>query len=227
MTPLLETLAATVRYPRSGTALDGVSLQVAPGETLGVVGESGAGKSTLAAAVLGLVPLAAGSVRFDGGELPPLGTRARRALSGQLQAVFQDPYSSLNPARTILQTLAEPLLVQRSAGRSEVLENAHAMLLRVGLEPDAAGRRPAAFSGGQRQRIAIARALMCSPRLVICDEPVSALDASVQAQVLNLLAGLQAERGLSYLFISHDRDVVDHMADRVAVLRSGRVVEAG
>ena len=208
-------------------AVDGVSLQIGTGETLGLVGESGSGKSTLGRAILGLAPVASGSVHFDGKDITAAGQRERRVLSSRMQVVFQDPYSSLNPTRTIGQTLAEPLLVHRRLDRAGTTAAVHAMLDRVGMPADTAERYPSQFSGGQRQRIAIARALMLSPDLVICDEPVSALDLSIQAQVMNLLGELQRELRLSYLFIAHDLAVVRHLSHRVMVLYRGQVMETG
>ena len=208
-------------------AVDGVSLEIAAGETLGLVGESGSGKSTLGRAILGLTPAAAGSVHFQGDDITRAGRRERRALSSRMQVVFQDPYSSLNPTRTIGQTLAEPLMVHRRLDRAETGEQVRAMLERVGMPKDTAHRYPGQFSGGQRQRIAIARALMLAPDLVICDEPVSALDLSIQAQVMNLLAELQRELRLSYLFIAHDLAVVRHLSHQLVVLYRGQVMETG
>ncbi|MFK0113020.1 ABC transporter ATP-binding protein [Streptomyces sp. NPDC091217] len=208
-------------------AVDQVSFDIRPGETVGLVGESGSGKSTIARAILGLAPVTAGTVAFDGRDITRAGFAERRRLSADLQAVFQDPTSSLNPSRTIGSTLAEPLLAQGVRGRDEINRRVGEMLERVGLSPEAAARHPARFSGGQRQRIGIARALMTAPRLVICDEVVSALDLSVQAQVLNLLRELQRDQRLSYLFISHDLEVVRHLCDRVLVLYRGRLVETG
>jgi ABC-type glutathione transport system ATPase component len=207
------------------TAVDGVTFELDERRTLGLVGESGSGKSTIGRAILGLVPAALGTIAFDGEDITRATSARRRELSAELQVVFQDPFSSLNPSRTIGWSLAEPLRVHRRAADPE--GEVAAMLERVGLRPDAATRYPAQFSGGQRQRVAIARALMVRPRLVICDEAVSALDLSVQAQVLNLLQDLQEELGMSYLFISHDLDVVRHVADEVVVLRQGRIVETG
>ncbi|MEN3280961.1 MAG: hypothetical protein V7607_2101 [Solirubrobacteraceae bacterium] len=230
--PLLDVRGLAVEYPRGRRsaavrALDGIDLQVRRGETLAVVGESGSGKSSLANAILGLAPITAGSVILDGEEITAASARRRRALSATLQCVFQDPYGSLNPSRTIAQTLVEPLLVHEQLDRHEREARVAAALERVGLDPAAADRLPGRFSGGQRQRIAIARALMLAPALVICDEPTSALDLSVQAQVLNLLADLQQRTGVSYLFVSHDLGVVRRVADRVAVLRHGAIVESG
>jgi ABC-type glutathione transport system ATPase component len=229
---LLNVRGLTVRYHRGRrqpplTALREVSLAIAAGETVALVGESGSGKSTLGNAVLGLVPAAAGTITFDGADITRVGPRIRRALTRDIQAVFQDPYGSLNPVRTIRQTLAEPLLAHERLDGQATDARVRAALQRVGLSGDAAGLYPRQFSGGQRQRIAIARALMLSPRLIICDEPVSALDLSVQAQVLNLLRTLQRDLGLSYLFVTHDLAIVPHVAHRVVVLHRGRVVETG
>ncbi|GAA0666596.1 ATP-binding cassette domain-containing protein [Kitasatospora atroaurantiaca] len=208
-------------------AVDGVSLTIGQGETVGLVGESGSGKSTIGRVVLGLSPVHSGQVLFDGADITRAGARTRRTLSSSLQVVFQDPYSSLNPARTIGQTLAEPLLVHEKLDRRQTAARIAAMLERVGMPADTANRYPGQFSGGQRQRIAIARALMLSPRLVICDEPVSALDLSIQAQVMNLLADLQRELSLSYLFIAHDLPVVRHLSQRIVVLYRGQIMESG
>jgi oligopeptide/dipeptide ABC transporter ATP-binding protein len=231
-TPLLAVHDLTVEFATGRRrppfrALDDVSVEVGLGETVGVVGESGSGKTTLGRAILGLAPIAAGRVEFDGEDITEADSNCRRALSAELQVVFQDPYSSFNPTRTIGQTLAETIGVHLDLSREETSDRIGAMLERVGLPRDAAARYPSHFSGGQRQRIAIARGLMVEPRLLICDEPVSALDLSVQAQVLNLLRGLQAELGLSYLFIAHDLDVVRHLSDRILVLYRGQVMEAG
>ncbi|GAA3941996.1 ATP-binding cassette domain-containing protein [Actinomadura viridis] len=229
--PLLEVRDVSVDYGRGrGTvrALDRVGFDVGRGETVALVGESGSGKSTVARAILGLTPLAAGSVRFDGREIAGLRFKERRRLYRDVQIVFQDPYGSLNPARTIGRTLAEPLeAFTRGGDRKMIAARVAEMLERVHLPADAADRLPREFSGGQRQRIAIARALMPSPRLVICDEAVSALDLSMQAQIINLLRELQASSGLSYLFISHDLEVVRQMSDRVVVLYRGSVMESG
>jgi peptide/nickel transport system ATP-binding protein len=229
---LLSVQQLSVAYGRRGRdasspALKDISLDIAPGETLGVVGESGSGKSTLANAILGLVPIRSGRVFFQGEEITAASTRRRRQLSQHLQVVFQDPYSSLNPSRTIGQTLVEPLLVHRRLSRIQLAEEVSNALTRVGLPTELADRYPPQFSGGQRQRIAIARALMLSPKLIICDEAVSALDLSIQAQILNLLAELQRDLSLSYLFISHDLDVVRHVAHRLTVLYEGEIVESG
>ncbi|RYF49324.1 MAG: ABC transporter ATP-binding protein [Comamonadaceae bacterium] len=208
-------------------AVNDVSLSLKPRETLGIVGESGSGKTTLGRAVLGLTPVTSGSIVFEGVDITRASYKQRRALSSRLQVVFQDPYSSLNPTRTIGQTLAESLRHHSGLRREEVAERVGSMLERVGLPAQAAERFPGRFSGGQRQRIAIARALMSQPRLVICDEAVSALDLSVQAQILNLLRELQDDFDLSYLFIAHDLDVVRFLSDRILVMHQGREIEQG
>ncbi|WP_051338241.1 ABC transporter ATP-binding protein [Streptomyces flavidovirens] len=208
-------------------AVNKVSLNIAPGETVGLVGESGSGKSTIGRAVLGLNPVHSGRIHFEGRDITRASARTRRGLSARLQVVFQDPYSSLNPARTIGQTLAEPLLAHSRTDERPIGQRVAAMLERVGMPADTADRYPGQFSGGQRQRIAIARALMPEPRLVICDEPVSALDLSIQAQVMNLLADLQRDLDLSYLFIAHDLPVVSHLSHRIVVLYRGQVMETG
>ncbi|GGA68767.1 ABC transporter ATP-binding protein [Pseudoclavibacter endophyticus] len=220
----------TVDYGRGRRrfrAVDDVSLHIGRGETLGLVGESGSGKSTIGRAILGLVKLAEGRIQYGGRDLGAMGRRERRTLGNRLQVIFQDPYSSLDPTKTIGYTLAEPVRLHERASKTEVRRRVHEMLARVGLPDSAAERYPSQFSGGQRQRIAIARALMCRPELVVCDEPVSALDLSIQAEVMNLVAEMQRELRLSVLFISHDLSVVRHVSDRIAVLRRGQVVEEG
>lgn len=207
-------------------AVDQASFTIAPRETLGLVGESGSGKSTIGRAILGLTPAAEGTMQLGDTDISHLRPKEQRRLSVRLQAVFQDPYSSLNPARTIGQTLAESLRGQHTSP-NQTRERVRLLLTRVGLPPEAAERYPRQFSGGQRQRIAIARALMVQPELVICDEAVSALDLSVQAQVLNLLRDLQQDFNVSYLFISHDLAVVQHVAHRIIVMYRGRIVESG
>jgi oligopeptide/dipeptide ABC transporter ATP-binding protein len=228
-TALLEVQDLEVSYKQRGLgnvvrAVDGVSLTIQANETVGVIGESGSGKSTLGRAVLGLTPDATGKMSLDG---IPLTAASRRQRIGQIQAVFQDPYSCLNPARTIGMSLVEPLRALPGYNREAADARAIELLSRVGIGADAMSAYPARFSGGQRQRIAIARAVIASPRLIICDEAVSALDLSVQAQVLNLLRELQGEFGLSLLFITHDVAVVRYLANRLYVLYGGRVMESG
>lgn len=208
-------------------AVDDVSLSIQPGRTMGLIGESGSGKSTLANAVLGLAPIQSGTVSLAGRDITRLGATQRRKLGRSLQAVFQDPNSSLNPSWTIGRSLAEPMVAQGLGSRNEIGRRAAQLLEDVGMDPDAAERFPRQFSGGQRQRISIARALMTSPELVICDESVSALDLSVQAQILNLLADMQAKTGLAYLFISHNMSVVRHVCHDITVLYRGQVMESG
>ncbi len=209
-------------------AVDGVNFEVARGETLAVVGESGCGKSTLGRLLLRLIEPSEGQVIFEGRDLAALPARELRAMRARAQMVFQDPYGSLSPRRTVAQIVAEPLEVfgdglDRRALRDRVAE----LLVQVGLPPSAMDRHPRSFSGGQRQRIGIARAIAAGPSFIVADEPVSALDVSVQAQIINLLQDLQESRGFSYLFIAHDLAVVRHIADRVAVMYLGRIVEIG
>ena len=215
-----DTAAGTVR------AVNGVSLELATGETLGLVGESGCGKSTLGKAILKLVPVAEGAVIVDGVDLAPLQGKALAAMRRTVQMIFQDPYGSLNPRSTVGRSVAQPLVVAGWA-RAAIAERVDTLLRWVGLPAEAKGRYPHEFSGGQRQRIGIARALALNPKLIVCDEPVSALDVSVRAQVINLLEDLKGEFGVSYLFISHDLSVVEHIADRVAVMYLGTLVEVG
>ncbi len=232
-TNMLEVDNLVVVHHKNGhafRAVDGISLAVAKGETLGLIGESGCGKSTLARTIMGLYRPAAGRILFDGGDIGQRKwgrRRNARAITRRLQMIFQDPQQSLNPRSRVGRIVEEPLLVHGVKGREERRARVRALLEKVGLRADAGERLPHEFSGGQRQRIGIARALALTPDLVICDEPVSALDLSVQAQVLNLLADLQDELKLSYLFISHDLAVVRHMASRVVVMYLGRVVESG
>jgi peptide/nickel transport system ATP-binding protein/oligopeptide transport system ATP-binding protein len=206
-------------------AVDGVSFTVQAGETLALVGESGCGKSTLGRLVLRLIEATAGHVRFEGRDVFALGARDLRKFRRNAQLVFQDPYASLNPRMTIDQILGEVLALHEVVPRAQRGERTAELLRLVGLEPRFARRYPHEFSGGQRQRIAIARALAAEPKLIVCDEPVSALDASIRSQVLNLLRDLQERLGLTYIFISHDLAVVKHIADRVAVMNFGVIVE--
>ncbi|MET9433250.1 ATP-binding cassette domain-containing protein [Streptomyces sp. NPDC006551] len=211
------------RAPRTDV-LHGVDLDIRPGETLGLVGESGSGKTTIGRAILGLVPVTSGSVTFAGERIDTATTARRRALSRDLQVIFQDPYTSLNPSMTIGDTLTEPLLGQGMNSR-DARARVGDLLNRVHLPTDAGSRLPREFSGGQRQRVAIARALALRPRLIVCDEPVSALDLTTQRTVLDLLLEIQRETGVSCLFISHDLSVVRRMSHRVTVIHRGTLVE--
>lgn len=229
--PLLVADRVEVTYPgkrrrRDTPVLSGVSLTIQPGETVGLVGESGSGKTTLGRAILGLAPVTGGEIRFAGRTISGLDRRRRRALSEDIQVVFQDPYTSLNPAMTVEDILCEPLLVT-GMPRRDARARVAALLADVRLPADAGKRLPREFSGGQRQRIAIARALTRSPRLVVCDEPVSALDLSTQRRVLDLFIEIQQRTGVAYLFITHDLAVVRHISHRVAVLYRGSIVESG
>jgi peptide/nickel transport system ATP-binding protein len=227
--PLLEVQNLVKRYPlgdgRIVHALEGVSFAVHAGETVGLVGESGCGKSTLAKIVIGLVRPTQGAVHLDGRVISGLSYRKWRPLRPQLQMIFQDPYASLNPRHRAGRIIEDPLRVHRVGTRAERRARVVELLRRVGLPSDSEARYPHEFSGGQRQRIGIARALALKPRLVVADEAVSALDVSVQAQIINLLVDLQRELGMSYLFISHDLAVVQHVADRIMVMYLGRIVE--
>jgi peptide/nickel transport system ATP-binding protein len=207
---------------RTVVAVDDVSFSVPEGGVLGIVGESGCGKSTLARLILGLLPADSGDIVIEGQRLADMDRKARARL---IQPVFQDPFASLNPLARVRDTIAMPLVAQRRATRAEIAKTVEEMLARVGLSKEMGGRLPAELSGGQRQRVAIARALVLRPRIVVCDEPTSALDVSVQAQILNLLAELRRDLGLTYLFISHNLAVVEHVASEVAVMYLGRLVE--
>jgi oligopeptide transport system ATP-binding protein len=234
--PLLSITGLTKHFPVKrgvvfqstvGTvrAVDGLSFDVAPGETLALVGESGCGKSTTGRMILRLIEASAGTIRVAGKDVRALSRRALRDLRRDLQIIFQDPYASLNPRLTVGETLAEPLRLHRLASGGELGRRIENLLSEVGLSPWHALRYPHEFSGGQRQRIGIARALASEPKLIVCDEPVSALDVSIQAQVINLLQDLKRKRGLSYIFIAHDLAVVRHIGDRVAVMYLGKIVE--
>ncbi|MFG6084129.1 ABC transporter ATP-binding protein [Paracoccus litorisediminis] len=233
---LLSVQGLKVHYPvRQGwrgasavvKAVDGVDLTLKPGECLGLVGESGCGKSSVAQALLGLVPATAGTIRLDGHEITGWARVPAMALARSAQMVFQDPMSSLNPRQTIRDILSGPLRLHGVASRAERDAQVAEMLGLVGMAPEIASRYPHEFSGGQRQRLCIARALILRPKLVICDEPVSALDVSIRAQIINLLLELKDRLGIALLLISHDLGVVEHMADRIAVMYLGRIVEEG
>jgi oligopeptide transport system ATP-binding protein len=235
-TPLLSVRALRKDFPLKGSlfshdapavhAVDGVSFDIAAGETLGLVGESGCGKSTTGRCILRLIALSSGQIWFQGRDVTDLDGEPLRALRRDMQIIFQDPFASLNPRHTVRSIIGEALVIHRLAGNRRELEDRVVQLLEtVGLQPDHMHRFPHEFSGGQRQRIGIARALAVQPKMIVCDEPVSALDVSIQAQVINLLEELQERLGLTYLFIAHDLSVVEHISDRVAVMYLGRVVE--
>ena len=228
---LLQVKDLRVNFPQGRgkvfQALKGICLDIQPGETVGLVGESGSGKTTVGRVILGLTEATSGDVWFDGENITHASRERRRTLGRDIQVVFQDPYGSLNPARTIGDTLAEPLMNDKSLSPQDIAHRVAEVLQQVGMPADTASRYPGMFSGGQRQRIAIARAVIAKPRLIVCDEPVSALDLSVQAQVLNLLKSLQQSMGLAMLFISHDLTVVRHVSHRTVVLYRGDIVEQG
>ncbi len=235
MTALLEVRDVKMHFPvvgglfrrRIGSvyAVDGVSFQLERGKTLGIVGESGCGKSTLGRTLVRLYEPTAGSIRFDGQEISDLSGRDLIPLRRRMQVIFQDPYSSLNPRKSIRSTLEEPMRIHGIGNSAERFERVAGLMEKVGLRRDDLHKYPHEFSGGQRQRIGIARALVLEPDLIIADEPVSALDVSIQSQVLNLLVSLQEELGLTYLFISHDLTVIKYVSDQVAVMYLGRIVE--
>ncbi|WP_167131408.1 ATP-binding cassette domain-containing protein [Paramicrobacterium chengjingii] len=230
--PLLNVSSLNVDYPMKGfrakpfRALTSVAIHIGEGETLGLVGESGSGKTTLGRAVLGLAPVSAGTITFNGQDISHASRKQRQKLGRDLQVVFQDPYTSLNPAMEVGDILAEPLGIQ-GIGPRESRARVAELLDQVNLPSDAIHRQPREFSGGQRQRVAIARALALSPKLIVCDEPVSALDLTTQATVLDLFLQIQRDTGVSYLFVSHDLDVVRHISHRVAVMYRGEIVEQG
>jgi oligopeptide transport system ATP-binding protein len=236
--PLLEVTDLVKHFPiRRGLliapdadrvkAVDGVSLRVGRGETLGLVGESGSGKSTLCRAILQLIEPTSGSVVFEGREIAGLGRRRMRPLRSQMQMIFQDPFASLNPRKRAGQIVGDPLRMLGGASGRELRGQVQELLERVGLAAEHYDRYPHEFSGGQRQRIGIARALAPRPKLIVADEPVSALDVSIQAQIVNLLQDLQDEFGFSYVFVAHDIGIVRHVSDRIAVMHGGRIVEEG
>jgi ABC-type glutathione transport system ATPase component len=232
MPKLLEVNNLVVEYPKKGLfgkparVLHSVSIALEQGQTLGLVGESGSGKTTLGRAILGLAPVTEGQVLLEGRDISHASRAERRELSRDMQVVFQDPYTSLNPSMEIGDILAEPLQVQGMKG-NDALKRIKQLLDQVGLPADSVRRLPREFSGGQRQRVAIARALALSPKLIVCDEPVSALDLTTQARILDLFLQIQRDTGVGYLFVSHDLDVVRHISHNIAVMYKGEIVELG
>ena len=232
METILKVDNVVVEYPSKGfrkepfKALHGVSIEIEKNQTLGLVGESGSGKTTLGRSLLGLAPVTGGSINFLGEDITHASRKKRQSLSRDIQVVFQDPYTSLNPSMEVGQILAEPLEIQ-GVSAADAKKRIATLLDQVGLPQDAISRLPREFSGGQRQRVAIARALALSPKLIVCDEPVSALDLTTQAKILDLFLQIQRDTGVSYLFISHDLDVVRHISHNVAVMYKGEIVEQG
>ncbi|AXH96317.1 ABC transporter ATP-binding protein [Ornithinimicrobium avium] len=227
LTKTFAPLGGGLRRGSGGTvhAVDDVSLEIAPGETLGLVGETGCGKSTLARCIARLHDVNGGRILFDGRDVTVLQGAQLRELRREVQIIFQDPYGSLNPRRRVGSIIADPFVIHRLGSGQEIRRKVQDLMELVGLNPEHYNRFPAEFSGGQRQRIGVARALALRPRLVVCDEPVSALDVSIQAQIINLLVDLQDDLGLTYLFITHDLSVVRHVSDRIAVMYLGQIVE--
>ncbi|MGE0548634.1 MAG: ABC transporter ATP-binding protein [Kofleriaceae bacterium] len=224
--PHVKLWRALTRQSATVRAVSEVDLEIKRGETLGLVGESGCGKSTLGRTLLRLLEPTAGTIKFDDTDLTRLTQRQLRPMRRNMQMIFQDPYASLNPRMTVGNAIAEPLVIHELAkSQAERVQRVQELLTQVGLRPDAAQRYPHEFSGGQRQRVGIARALACRPEFIVCDEPISALDVSIQAQIVNLLQDLQQTHALTYLFISHDLKIVQHICDRVAVMYLGRIVE--